>query len=139
MYIAHVYSGMKHFKRFSYIIETNLLGMFWLGFTSILTRTVLGGYSVECWILNQRPLVQFPLGVNFHLFFFCTKRKVLTIQNYQIIKLRLMKENIPRASILPENAAYNKWQFQALVTSNRTENQFHLNRTKKIGQSSKGI
>ena len=72
-------------------------------------------------------------------FFFCTKRKVLTIQNYQIIKLRLMKENIPRASILPENAAYNKWQFQALVTSNRTENQFHLNRTKKIGQSSKGI
>ena len=38
--------------------------------------------------------------------------------------------HIPHASTLPENAVYNEWQFQALVTGNRTENQFHLSCTK---------
>ena len=33
--------------------------------------------------------------------------------------------NIPHAPTLPENAVYKEWQFQALVTGNRTDNQFH--------------
>ena len=33
--------------------------------------------------------------------------------------------HIPRAPTLPENAVYNEWQFQALMTGNQTENQFH--------------
>ena len=37
--------------------------------------------------------------------------------------------NIPQAPTLLENAVYNKWQFQTLVTGNLTENQFHLNCT----------
>ena len=36
--------------------------------------------------------------------------------------------HIPHAPTLLENA--NEWQFQALVTGNRTENQFHLSYTK---------
>ena len=35
-----------------------------------------------------------------------------------------------QAHILPENALYNEWQFQALVTGNRTEKQFLLSCTK---------
>ena len=38
--------------------------------------------------------------------------------------------HIPHAPTLLENAVYNKWQFQALVRGNRTENQFHLSCTK---------
>ena len=38
--------------------------------------------------------------------------------------------DIPHAPTLLENAVYNEWQFQALVTGNRTENQFHLSCTK---------
>ena len=38
--------------------------------------------------------------------------------------------HIPHAPPLHENAVYNKWQFQALVWGNRTENQFHLSCTK---------
>ena len=34
--------------------------------------------------------------------------------------------HIPHTPTLPENTLYNEWQFQALVTGNRTENQFHL-------------
>ena len=38
---------------------------------------------------------------------------------------KIEQAHIPHAPTLPENAVYNEWQFQALVTSNRTENQFH--------------
>ena len=38
--------------------------------------------------------------------------------------------HIPHAPPLLENTVYNEWQFQALVTGNRTENQFHLSCTK---------
>ena len=38
--------------------------------------------------------------------------------------------HIPYAPTLLENSVYNEWQFQALVTGNRTENQFHLSNTK---------
>ena len=38
--------------------------------------------------------------------------------------------HIPHAPTLLENAVYNEWQFKALVTSNRTKNQFHLSCTK---------
>ena len=38
--------------------------------------------------------------------------------------------HIPHAPTLPENAVYNEWQFQALVTGNLSENQFHLSCTK---------
>ena len=38
--------------------------------------------------------------------------------------------HITHAPTLLENAVYNEWQFQALVTGNRTENQFHLSCTK---------
>ena len=38
--------------------------------------------------------------------------------------------HIPHAPTLPEIAVYNEWHFQALVTGNRTENQFHLSCTK---------
>ena len=34
--------------------------------------------------------------------------------------------HIPQAPQLLENAVYNKWQFQALMRGNRTENQFHF-------------
>ena len=34
--------------------------------------------------------------------------------------------HIPHAPTLLENAVYNKWQFQALMRGNRTENQFHF-------------
>ena len=40
--------------------------------------------------------------------------------------------HIPDAPTLLENAVHNKWQFQALVTGNRTENQFHLSCTKQF-------
>ena len=40
------------------------------------------------------------------------------------------QSHILHATTLPENAVYNEWQFQALVTGNRTENQFHLSCTK---------
>ena len=40
------------------------------------------------------------------------------------------KAHIPHAPTLLENAVYNEWKFQALVTGNRTENQFHLSCTK---------
>ena len=40
--------------------------------------------------------------------------------------------HIPHAPPLLENAVYNKWQFQALVRGNRTENQFHLSCTKQF-------
>ena len=38
--------------------------------------------------------------------------------------------HIPHDPPLLENAAYNKWQFQALVRGNQIENQFHLSCTK---------
>ena len=38
--------------------------------------------------------------------------------------------HIPHALSLLENAVYNEWKFQALVTGNRTENKFHLSCTK---------
>ena len=38
--------------------------------------------------------------------------------------------HIPHAPPLHENAVYNKWQFQALVRGNRTENQVHVSCTK---------
>ena len=38
--------------------------------------------------------------------------------------------HIPHAPTLLENAVYNEWQFQELVTGNQTENQFHLSCTK---------
>ena len=38
--------------------------------------------------------------------------------------------HIHHAPTLLENVVYNEWQFQALVTGNRTENHFHLNCTK---------
>ena len=38
--------------------------------------------------------------------------------------------HIPHAPTLLENAVYNEWQFQALVTGNPTENQFHPSCTK---------
>ena len=47
--------------------------------------------------------------------------------------------HIPHAPTLLENAVNNEWQFQALVTGNRTENQFHLSCTNNFDQSSKGI
>ena len=37
-----------------------------------------------------------------------------------------MQDHIPHAPTLLQNAVFNKWQFQALVTGNQTENQFHL-------------
>ena len=36
------------------------------------------------------------------------------------------KAHIPHAPALLENAVYIEWQFRALVTGNRTGNQFHL-------------
>ena len=47
--------------------------------------------------------------------------------------------HIPHAPPLLENAAYNEWQFQALVRGNRTEYQLHLSCTNNFDQSSKGI
>lgn len=46
---------------------------------------------------------------------------------------------IPHALTLLVNAVYNGWQFQILVTGNRTEIQFHSVEQKKIGHSSQGI
>ena len=46
------------------------------------------------------------------------------------MKERVSKQaHIPHAPTLLENAVYNEWQFQALVTVNQTENQFHLSCT----------
>ena len=41
------------------------------------------------------------------------------------MKERVSKLTYPHAPTLRENVVYNEWQFQALVTGNRTENQFH--------------
>ena len=49
------------------------------------------------------------------------------------------KAHITHAPTLLENAVYNEWQFQALVTGNRTENQFHLITQNDFGQSSEEL
>ena len=46
-----------------------------------------------------------------------------------------MKERVSKLTYFTyttflENAVYNEYQFQALVTGNQTENQFHLSCTK---------
>ena len=43
------------------------------------------------------------------------------------------------APTLLEKAVYNEWQFQALVTGNRTETSFIRVAQNNFGQSSKGI
>ena len=56
----------------------------------------------------------------------CTYRFIILI-NYE---RKSEQAHIPYAPPLLENAVYNKWQFQALVRGNRTENQIHLSCTK---------
>ena len=69
-----------------------------------------------------------------------------SLSGYYLIELRMQRQNkklherkseqahIPDAPILLENAVHNECirQFQALVTGNRTENQFHLSCTKQF-------
>ena len=50
--------------------------------------------------------------------------------HYNLNKRKSEQAHIPHAPTLLEKAVYNKWQFQALVAGNRTENQFHLSCTK---------
>ena len=64
---------------------------------------------------------------------FSFKIMITCIQNNQkILRYERKSEqaHIPHAPTLLENAVYNEWQFQALVTGNQTENQFHLSCTK---------
>ena len=49
---------------------------------------------------------------------------------FQKYERKSEQTRIPHAPTLVENAVYNIWQFQALVTGNWTENQFHLSSTK---------
>ena len=50
--------------------------------------------------------------------------------NMQYNERKSEQAHIPHAPTLLENAEYNERQIQALVTGNRTENQFHLSCTK---------
>ena len=70
-------------------------------------------------------------------FKFCCKRQNQQWQKQQRQRFRQTtnfnqnerkseQAHIPQAPTLLENALYNEWQFQALVTGNRTKNQFHL-------------
>ena len=47
--------------------------------------------------------------------------------------------HIPHAPTLLENAVYNEWKFQALVTGNRTKTSFIRVAQNNFCQSSKGI
>ena len=63
------------------------------------------------------------------------KRKTGTIKQYQSVdtlvnERKSEQAHIPHAPTLLENAVYNEWQFQALVTGNQIANQFHLSCTK---------
>ena len=51
-------------------------------------------------------------------------------KKYILNKRKSEQGHIPHAPTLLENVVYNEWQFQLLVTGNRTENQFHLSCTK---------
>ena len=73
-----------------------------------------------CIIVNNRST-----GLNGHLRLytdFLSERLIFVYQQpHHGMKERVSKPHIPHAPTLLENAVYNEWQFQALVTGNRTK------------------